>query len=141
MDFGWLHIARIERLSYLVAPSETKTRSCSKRYNFIIEKGNTMKSKLSLPAVLMWVCLGAIVIMCFYPPWVAINSESGERVSLGYYFVSHHPVYAIHSTPVDLGHWEDRINFERLASQCVPLLGIAVLLYLIQVNDRKKQKE
>ena len=106
-----------------------------------------MKPKLSLPAVLMWVCLGAIVIMCFFPPWIGIASEDGYddmRAPVGYHCVFRPPVWPTGSDSSDylvITHYENRIYFEKLGLQCGPLLGIAAMIYYIKVNDKKKKQK
>ena len=103
-----------------------------------------MKSKMFFATVLMWVCLGAIVIMCFFPPWIGICREDGRevmRAPVGYHFVFRPPVWPTpseHSEYLLIENYENRIYFEKLGLQCVPLLVIGVVAYLI--NEKKKQK-
>ncbi len=105
-----------------------------------------MKSKIFFATVLMWVCLVAIVIMCFFPPWIGIAREDGYgdmRAPVGYHFVFRPPVWPTpgeHSEYLLIENYENRIYFEKLGLQCAAALGIAALMYYIKVNDKKKQK-
>ena len=107
-----------------------------------------MKAKIFFATVLMWVCLSAIVIMCFFPPWIGICREDGEdgydmRAPVGYHFIFRPPVWPTpseHSDYLLIENYENRIYFEKLGLQCFPLLIIAAMTYYIKVNDKKKQK-
>ncbi len=102
-----------------------------------------MKSKIFFATVLMWLCLGVIVIMCCFPPWVGITEKDGfgDMTTWGvYHFITESPI-----SDSSLGHlgtrnYKWRINFGLLGIQCVPALGIAALMYYIKVNDKRSRK-
>ncbi len=114
--------------------------------------GYAMSTNIWRVAALMWTCLGAIVIMCFFPPWTEFYRDGNVKIiePKGYYFIFD-PPSPRRSSYSALGRYygnprpQDKrgvsIDFGRLALQCVPLLGIAVVMYLIQINDKKKKQK
>ena len=123
------------------AEEETKMPAAKRACGYVVS------TKIFLTTVLMWVCLGAIVIMCFFPPWIGIAREDGHddmRAPVGYHFVFRPPVWPTVSDSSDyllIEHYENRIYFEKLGLQCIAALGIAAMMYYIKVNDKKKKQK
>ena len=101
-----------------------------------------MKSKIFFATVLMWLCLGAIVIMCCFPPWVGITEKDhfGDMTTWGgYHFITEPPISNF--SPYHLGtkDYKYRIHFGLLGVQCVAALGVAALMYYIKVSDKRSR--
>lgn len=89
-----------------------------------------------ITVIVMWLSVCGVVIMCIFPPWIAIYTDSDTKIENpeGYHIIFNPPAYS--NRNVDI-----RINFERLGEQCVPVLVITTVMYLIQANNKKKWEQ